>query len=58
MIVPISKSVQLANNANRKRYRRKKSPKLQRFRTFSLRFFAVEFYRYPKPKTAFGEDLN
>ena len=25
---------------------------------FSLRFFAVEFYRYPKPKTAFGEDLN
>ena len=25
---------------------------------FFFTFFADEFYRYPKPKTAFGEDLN
>ena len=25
---------------------------------FSMQIFAVEFYRYPTPKTTFGEDLN
>ena len=35
-----------------------KSPKPQRFRTFSIQIFAVEIYRYPTQKTAFEEDLN
>ena len=45
------------NNANRFRYRRKKSSNLGGYWIF-LSFFQVKLNRYPKPKTAFGEDLN
>ena len=54
----ISKSVQLANNANRFRYWRKKSSNHNGYWIFFIPFFQVKLNRYPKPKTAFGEDLN
>ena len=46
------------NNANRFRYRRKKPSNHNGYWAFFIPFFQVKFNRYPKPKTAFGEDLN
>ena len=45
------------NNANRFKYRRKKSSTQNGYWIF-IPFFQVKLGRYPKPKTAFGEDLN
>ena len=45
------------NNANRFRYRRKKSSNLGGYWIF-IPFFQLKLGRYPKQKTAFGEGLN
>ena len=45
------------NIANRFRYRRKKSSNLGGYWIF-YPFLKVKLKRYPKPKTALGEDLN
>ena len=54
----VSKLNSVANNANRFRYRRKKPSNHNGYWAFFIPFFQVKFNRYPKPKTAFGEDLN
>ena len=53
-----SSPVPATNNANRFRYRRKKPSNHNGYWAFFIPFFQVKFNRYPKPKTAFGEDLN